>query len=274
VTQPALTRAIKQLEGELGGDLIRRERGNSHLTELGRRMLPLMQQCYDAAMSARSLAKAVKSNEVAPLSVAVSLTVNMATFVGPLSQMFAAYPGAQLKIRRGNATELGAMLKDGDAELVLAGPLADSWERLDVWNLFDEPYGLLVNTEHALARRNEVEASVLAGENFLRQTGCEMTEVIAAALAAHDITMASAHEIETDNDLISLLEANAGIAFVPATAPSSARLRRLVVHGLDVRRTVSVYAVAGRQRSHVTATLLNLLRATEWPDYREALTAA
>ena len=27
VTQPALTRAIKQLEGELGGDLIRRERG-------------------------------------------------------------------------------------------------------------------------------------------------------------------------------------------------------------------------------------------------------
>ena len=114
VTQPALTRAIKQLEGELGGDLIRRERGNSHLTELGRRMLPLMQQCYDAAMSARSLARAVKSSDVAPLSVAVSRTVNMTTFVGPLSQMFAAYPGAQLKIRRGNAAELSTMLKEGD----------------------------------------------------------------------------------------------------------------------------------------------------------------
>src|SRR3954447_17811352 len=161
VTQPALTRAIKQLEEELGGDLIRRERGNSHLTELGRRMLPLMQQCYDAAMSARSLAKAVKSNEVAPLSVAVSLTVNMATFVDPLSQMFAAYPGAQLKIRRGNAVELSAMLKEGEAELVLAGPLGDNWERLDVWNLFEEPYGLLVNIDHPLARRNDIEAPQL-----------------------------------------------------------------------------------------------------------------
>ena len=38
VTQPALTRAIKQLEFELGGDLIRREGRNTHLTDLGNRM--------------------------------------------------------------------------------------------------------------------------------------------------------------------------------------------------------------------------------------------
>lgn len=274
VTQPALTRAIKQLEGELGGDLIRRERSNSHLTELGRRMLPLMQQCYDAAMSARSLARAVKSNDVAPLSVAVSRTVNMAGFVGPLSQMFAAYPGAQLKIRRGNTTEVSAMLKDGDAELVLAGPLGDNWERLDVWTLFDEPYGLMVNLDHPLARRNDIETTQLAGENFLCLTGCEMVQAVTAALAAHDVTLASAHEVETDHDLISLLEANAGIAMVPASAPSSPKLRRLSVRGFDVRRTVSVYGVAGRQRSHVTTTLLNLLRAAEWPRTAEPLTAA
>jgi DNA-binding transcriptional LysR family regulator len=274
VTQPALTRAIKQLEEELGGDLIRRERGNSHLTELGRRMLPLMQQCYDAAMSARSLARAVKNNDVAPLSVAVSRTVNMANFVGPLSQMFAAYPGAQLKIRRGNATEIGTLLKEGEAELALAGPLADNWDRLDAWELFEEPYVLLINLDHPLARRNDIEAAQLAGAHFLCQTCCEMAEIVAAALAAHDVAMASAHEVETDNDLISLLEANAGIAFVPASAPSSAKLRRLVVRGLDVRRKVSVYAVAGRQRSHVTTTLLNLLRASEWPPSEEALSAA
>ncbi len=43
VSQPALTRAMQLLEAELGGDLIRRERGNSHLTALGQRMLPLLQ---------------------------------------------------------------------------------------------------------------------------------------------------------------------------------------------------------------------------------------
>ena len=47
VTQPSLTRAIKQLEDELGGDLFRRERPQAQLTELGQRMHPLLKQCYE-----------------------------------------------------------------------------------------------------------------------------------------------------------------------------------------------------------------------------------
>ena len=53
VAQPSLTRAIKQLEAELGGDLFRRERPAAQLTELGQRMHPLLKQCYEAATGAR-----------------------------------------------------------------------------------------------------------------------------------------------------------------------------------------------------------------------------
>jgi DNA-binding transcriptional LysR family regulator len=264
VTQPALTRAIKQLEEELGGDLIRRERGNSHLTELGRRMLPLMQQCHDAAMSARSLARAVKSNELAPLSLAVSRTVSMALFVGPLSQMFAAFPGAQLKIRRGSGADVATMLKDGTAEVGIAGPLEESWDRLDRWPLFDDHYELIVNASHPLTRRNDVDAAALAGEHFLCQSGCEMAQPVADALAANGVVPTNPHEVETDSDLVSLLEANAGIALAPVSMLLSPPLRRLPVRGLGITRTVSVYAVAGRQRSPVAATLLNLLRSADW----------
>src|SRR5215510_11683324 len=62
VTQPSLTRAIKQLEEELGGDLFRRERPHAQLTELGQRMYPLLKQCYESALGARSLASAIKSS--------------------------------------------------------------------------------------------------------------------------------------------------------------------------------------------------------------------
>jgi len=48
VTQPALTRAIKQLEDELGGELIRREGRNTHLTDLGNRMRPLLSNATKA----------------------------------------------------------------------------------------------------------------------------------------------------------------------------------------------------------------------------------
>jgi len=40
VAQPSLTRAIKQLEGELGSELFRRERNLTHMTEFGQRILP------------------------------------------------------------------------------------------------------------------------------------------------------------------------------------------------------------------------------------------
>ena len=52
VSQPALTRAIKQLEDEFGGELFRRERRLTHLTELGQRMMPILQNFEDSALSA------------------------------------------------------------------------------------------------------------------------------------------------------------------------------------------------------------------------------
>src|ERR1051325_9798807 len=75
VAQPSLTRAIKQLEAELGGDLFRRERPAAQLTELGLRMLPLLTQCYDAALGARSLASSFKSGEVGALRIAIAEAV-------------------------------------------------------------------------------------------------------------------------------------------------------------------------------------------------------
>src|SRR6188472_2159129 len=76
VSQPSLTRAIKQLEGELGGDLFRRERPHAQLTELGQRMLPLLKQCYESAISASSLATAIKKGEVGSLRLALSRTID------------------------------------------------------------------------------------------------------------------------------------------------------------------------------------------------------
>ncbi len=46
VAQPSLSRAVRKLEEELGGDLFRRERGRTHLTELGRTMLPFLGQAH------------------------------------------------------------------------------------------------------------------------------------------------------------------------------------------------------------------------------------
>ena len=59
VSQPALTRAIQQLEDELGGLLLRRERKLTHLTDFGRLIEPhLRQLAADAEAAAGSVAGA------------------------------------------------------------------------------------------------------------------------------------------------------------------------------------------------------------------------
>jgi len=264
VSQPSLTRAIRLLEAEFGGELLRRERRQSHLTELGQRMLPLMQQCYDAALAAKTLATAMKKNEIAPLSIAMSQTINIALFMPQLNELSRAFPGIQLKIKRGGPQEIDQLLKDGEAELAIAGPLPETWDRLDGWPVYEERFDLLVSREHRLAERDPVPVTELKEERFLRRAGCEMTDIVVESLAAHDIHSEGAHEVESDQDLIALLESNFGVAMSPATGPSTEKLVRRPVDGVTVIRNVTIYGIAGRRRSPAASTLLNLLRATDW----------
>jgi DNA-binding transcriptional LysR family regulator len=265
VTQPALTRSIKLLEDELGGALIRRERNHSHLTELGRRMLPMLQQCYDAAVSAKSLAKAVQGSELAPLNVVISNCVNIAVVARCFAELVRAYPGVELKVRRGPASGVVAALKNGEADVGIAGPIED-WERLDGWPLFREAVELVVNSQHRLGRQNasHVALSELAGEVFLRRVECETREDLQAHLAKIDAAPSAEHEVENDNDLLALLDVDTGVAFVSVTAPQSSTTRRLRLLDIELWRTVAVYSVAGRVRSTAAAMLLNLLRAADW----------
>src|SRR5947207_12624838 len=80
VTQPSLTRAIKQLEAELGGDLFRRERP-TQLTELGQRMHPLLKQGYESAAGARSPASAFKSGDTGALRIALAHSVDLTVLI-------------------------------------------------------------------------------------------------------------------------------------------------------------------------------------------------
>src|SRR5262245_40295747 len=189
VSQPSLTRAIKQLEGELGGDLFRRERPQAQLTELGERMLPLLRQCYDSALGARSLASSIKSGEVGSLRLALSRAIDIAVVLPQLKQLREVYRNLELKLLRGSAAEVAEMLKDGKAGLAVAANLGDAWDRLDRWLLFDEPFHVTVACNHPLAGRN-VSADELRPQRFLRRSHCEHADEFAALLGAQGLDMA------------------------------------------------------------------------------------
>ncbi|TGT51767.1 hypothetical protein EN813_050470, partial [Mesorhizobium sp. M00.F.Ca.ET.170.01.1.1] len=135
---------------------------------------------------AKSLAKAVQSSDVAPLNVTISNSVNIALLVSPFTELFRAYPGVHLKINRGSPAAVIEALKSGDAELAIAGPLGQVWDRLDVWPRFQEEIALAVNSDHPLARRNEADVSLaqLAAEPVLSRIDWETSEELSRCLSA------------------------------------------------------------------------------------------
>lgn len=265
VAQPALTRAIKALESELGGELFRRERALSHLTELGQRMLPMLRQCYETALTAKMVAESIRSGEAAPLTVAISHTVALSYFTPALRELSRAVPGLELKLRRGSGSEVAEYLKSGTAELAIAGPLDETWSRLDEVPLFEEPFGLVVSRTHRLATGDKADFEDLASENLLINTGCEMLEALRACLVANGIPHTATHQVATREDLFALLKADLGVAIIPVEPMEANGLCRISLRQLNLVRRVSVYTVAGRQRAIACATLFNMLRAADWP---------
>jgi DNA-binding transcriptional LysR family regulator len=264
VAQPSLTRAIKLLEAELGADLFRRERNLTHLTDFGNRMLPLLQQCYESAVSAKRLATSFKSGAVASLTLALSRTVPIALLVAPLKELVRAFPTLELKFLRGTSAEVAENLKKGEAMLAIAGPLGESWERLDAWPLFCEGFHALVHPEHPLAGANQIRLADLNRDRLLARPYCELYQALDERFREEVAGSAGRHELGSDEDLINLVEANLGIGILPKSTPLPAGLRTLSIEGLDLNRTISLYGVSGRERSAPASALMRLLRARDW----------
>src|SRR5215211_1462486 len=71
ITQPALSRAIQQLEEELGGLLFRRERNLTHLTDLGALLRPRLEQIIEGVTSAKKEVKRFLTLEQANVTLGV-----------------------------------------------------------------------------------------------------------------------------------------------------------------------------------------------------------
>jgi DNA-binding transcriptional LysR family regulator len=268
VSQPSLTRAIQMLEAEFGGELFQRERGLTHLTDLGIKMLPLVQQCFDSAIAAKSLANALKSGAVTPLKLALSSSINIAILLPQLTELSRCFAGMELRLSRGAAVEIADHLRRGGADFGLAGPLKDEWERFDRWILFTEPFVLAVGKAHRYADRTRIALEELRGERIIRRSHCECLEDVEALLKERGLSDLPRHEANSEVDVAGLLSANVGVALVPSSANLPADVRRLAIEDANLERQVSVYGVAGRPRAPIASALLKMLRARDWSDYR------
>jgi len=237
-------------------------------------MHPLLKQCYEAAVGARSLASSFKSGEIGALRIALTRSIDLSLLIPFLDQIKRQFNRLEFRFLRGNSREVGEMLKNGEAELGIAAELDPNWERLDTWPLFTEDFQLVVSTHHRLAGHRGIKIDDLRSEQLLSRGYCEGTSRLNTALREHGMDVDHCHEISSERDLIALLEADLGVALIPDTSRIPQTLKRASVGGLDARRTVNLYGVAGRERTAVASAVMRMLRGADWRQFLEKSRAA
>jgi DNA-binding transcriptional LysR family regulator len=188
----------------------------------------------------------------------------MALLVPALGEVLRAFPGLELAFLRGTAAEVMEHRKKGDAALAVAGPIGEAWERLDAWPLFSEPFRVLVGATHRLSGRSRLTLEDIRAERVLARPFCELAAAFEAFARDHGIFQTGWHCVACEQDLVALVGAGVGIGIVPRSIPCSPELCALEADGLELARTVSLYAVAGRERAPPATALMKLLRARDW----------
>src|SRR5499427_5125065 len=174
VSQPSLSRAIQQLEGELGGPLFHRERHLTHLTDLGEMVRPHLETVYEAAVKAKRLSQDLSQLKRVPLKLGIMSTISPDEIVDLIAGLKARHDGLELHLCDANAKDLRERLLSGDLEVVIyALPGEETDERTHVMPLFQEQMVIAIHRNHRLASETAFPVKELDGECYIHRMNCE-----------------------------------------------------------------------------------------------------
>ncbi|WP_170416504.1 LysR family transcriptional regulator [Ruegeria atlantica] len=260
VSQPSLTRGIKRLEEQLGGDLFRRERARTHLTELGQMMYPVLRKCYEGALQAMRLAEDFSQGDRASIRIGMTRAVEVDRIVAAIQKLVSGIPATELTIMRDDRDAVFSALEYGDLDFAVATGCDGLWERFETLNMFEEPVAAFVSAGNRISDLNRFTLDMLEDEALLLEPFSDNDKKLLTLLHEVGVSPGRIHTMTSRCDTMSFLRADLGVAFLPAGTPCPPEVRSLPVEDLDFSCLTSVLAVSGRQHSPAGAAFAKVLR--------------
>ena len=265
VSQPSLSRAIKALEEELGGALFRRERGHTHLSELGKMVLPHLQAVYDGATAATRISNELKQLKRVPLKLGIMSTISPDEIVPLITALKERHPALELQLSDANAWTLRDRLISGELEAIIyALPGEDPNERVNVMPLFDEQMVLAIHRGHKFANAPGFPVKAMDGESYIHRMNCEFAGYADKVLAEKGVTCTPTYWSERDDWTLAMVAAGLGFAFMPANSVKHPGVIGVPLIEPEFWRRINLVTMRGRQYSPGIGALVREVQRKHW----------
>lgn len=265
VSQPALTKAVKSLENELGAALFLREGKQILLSEFGRSLLPHLQHIASEAEAAKALAENFRLLNQVPIRLGILSTVGHLKLSRFLAKFQRDFQGVELEVSEASVAELQTRLENDQLDLAVLNPLDGVGGHLSAVELYRERYVVIFPPDHRLSALNGIKLSDLSNEPYVDRLSCEMREMVLGVCKDRSISLYARFRSEREDWVQSMVLGRIGFAFMPEYSVTSAELSQRPLTDPEITRTIALVSIPGRKFTPATAAMVRAAKQFDWP---------
>ena len=217
LTQPTLSKMIRNLEEELGLMLFDRSTRKLKATDAGRIVLSHAKSIVNALNDLISALEDLKQIRQGQITLGLPPVIGSSFFPAVISRFLQRYPGIAIQIVEEGGREIENMIVEGNVDL---GVVVMPVENPSVAHipLVSRKIHLVLSTAHPLAGRRKIRLEELKDESFLLfRKGFNLYDRVIDACRQAGFEPKKAHESAQWDMLAEMAAAGLGIAFLPET---------------------------------------------------------
>lgn len=265
VSQPALTKAVRNLEAELRAPLFTREGKRVRLSDFGRSILPTLRQMQEQAERAKAIAQEYRLLDKVPVRLGVLGTIGPVRIARYLAAFQHDCEGVEVEVAEAPLAELLGRLDEGGLDLAIVNPCEGVPESFHVHPLYSEKYVAVLPPGHPLAERNFLRLKDLSGQPYVDRLSCEMREMFAAVCTDQEVELYARFRSAREDWVQAMVLARIGIAVMPEYSVTVPDLLQRPIVEPAIARTIALLSVPGRPFSPAAAAMVRTARSFQWP---------